>query len=54
MLGLGFGELLVVFIIIVLIFGASRMAGLGKGLGSGIRNFKRALRGEDPPDDTRP
>ena len=45
---LGIGEILVIGLIAVVIFGGSRMADLGKGLGDGVRNFKRALReGED-------
>ncbi len=50
---LGFGELLIVFAIIVLVFGASRIPKLAGGLGSGIRNFKRGLNepGEDEAED---
>lgn len=48
MLGsLGFGEILVIAFILVILFGGSRLAGLGQGLGDGIRHFKRALRGDD-------
>ena len=53
MLGLGFGELLIIFVIVVFIFGANRVAGLGKGLGEGIRNFKQAFRGDDESGDKR-
>ena len=50
---LGFGELLIVFAIIVLVFGASRIPKLAGGLGAGIRNFKRGLNeaGEDEAED---
>ena len=41
---LGIPELLVILAIIVLIFGASRLPELGKGLGKGIKNFKDATR----------
>ena len=40
---IGIPELLVVFAIAMLIFGPSKLAGLGKGLGEGIRGFKSAL-----------
>ncbi len=47
MFGIGLPELLIIVLIIVLIFGASRLPELGKGLGEGIRNFKKALRSEE-------
>ena len=40
---LGMGELLVILVIVVLIFGVNKIPQLGKGLGEGIRNFKSAL-----------
>ncbi len=51
MLGsLGWQELLIVLVIISLLFGASRVAGLGGALGRGIRDFRREARGEDDAD----
>jgi len=44
---LGFTELLVILAIVVFIFGTSRIPELGKGLGAGIANFKKAIKGED-------
>lgn len=41
---LGIPELLVILTIVILIFGASRLPELGKGLGKGIKNFKDATR----------
>jgi sec-independent protein translocase protein TatA len=46
----GFQELLVIFLIIVVIFGASKIPQLGRGLGEGIRNFKRGLKGDEPAE----
>jgi sec-independent protein translocase protein TatA len=43
-IGIGIPELLVILAIIVLIFGASRLPELGKGLGKGIKNFKDATK----------
>jgi sec-independent protein translocase protein TatA len=47
---LGLGEILVIALIVVVLFGGTRIAGLGQGLGDGIRHFKRALRGDDESD----
>jgi sec-independent protein translocase protein TatA len=47
MFGLGVPELLVIFLILVVIFGASKLPQLGRGLGEGIRNFKKGVRDED-------
>ena len=44
MFGLGMGELVVILVILILIFGTSRLASLGKGLGEGIRNFKKGVK----------
>jgi sec-independent protein translocase protein TatA len=44
---LGFGEILLVLLIVVLIFGTSRIPELGRGLGEGIKNFKKAIKGEE-------
>jgi sec-independent protein translocase protein TatA len=48
---LGMPELLVLLLIVVIIFGASKLPQLGKGLGEGIRNFKRGMRGDEPEHD---
>ena len=43
-------HLVIIFLIALLIFGPSKLSGLGKGLGEGIRNFKNAMKdGEQPP-----
>ena len=41
---IGIPELIVILFIVVLIFGASRLPELGRGLGKGIKNFKDATR----------
>lgn len=47
MFGLGLPELIVVFVILFLLFGARRIPELAAGLGQGIRTFKKSLN-EDP------
>jgi len=44
---LGMGELIIVLIVVLLVFGANKIPQLGDGLGKGIRNFKKALSGQD-------
>jgi len=46
----GIQELLVIFVILMVIFGGSKLPLLGRGMGEGIRNFKRGLRGDDAPE----
>lgn len=41
---LGLPEMLVILLIIILLFGASRLPEIGRGLGKGIRNFREAVR----------
>lgn len=45
----GIQELLVILLIVIVIFGASKLPQLGKGLGEGIRNFKKGLKADDEP-----
>ena len=47
MFGLGFPEIILILVIVILIFGTSRIPELGKGLGEGIRNFRKSIKGED-------
>ena len=47
MFGLGFPELILIFVIVIVIFGTSRIPELGKGLGEGIRNFKKAIKDDE-------
>jgi sec-independent protein translocase protein TatA len=44
---LGVPELVIIFLIIVVLFGASRIPHIGRGLGEGIRNFKKGLKGDE-------
>jgi sec-independent protein translocase protein TatA len=42
MFGLGMPELIVILIIVLVMFGASRLPEIGRGIGQAIRNFKKA------------
>jgi len=48
MAGLGWQELLVILAIVVIIFGGSKIAGVGKASGRAIREFKDELKGSEP------
>ncbi|MBW2463468.1 MAG: twin-arginine translocase TatA/TatE family subunit [Deltaproteobacteria bacterium] len=49
---LGMGELIIILLIVMLIFGASRLPKLGEGLGKAIRGLKRGLDSDDDIDVT--
>ena len=44
---IGLPEMLIILVIILLIFGASRLPEIGKGIGAGIKNFKSAVKDPD-------
>lgn len=48
---LGVPELIIVFLIIIVLFGASRLPQIGRGIGEGIRNFKKGMKGADETPD---
>jgi sec-independent protein translocase protein TatA len=52
MFGLGFWELFLILLIVIIVFGAARLPQLGRGLGEGISNFRDGLnkgKEEKPP-----
>ena len=44
---LGLPELFLIFLIVLVVFGAAKLPQLGKGLGEGIANFRDGLRGRE-------
>ncbi|MBF0538323.1 MAG: twin-arginine translocase TatA/TatE family subunit [Nitrospirae bacterium] len=52
MFGLGIQELMLILIIVMVLFGASKLPELGKGMGSFIRNLKKGLTEADEIDVT--
>jgi sec-independent protein translocase protein TatA len=41
---IGLPEMLIILAIVILIFGANRLPELGKGIGSGIKNFRASMK----------
>jgi sec-independent protein translocase protein TatA len=52
MFGLGVGELLVILVIVLIIFGAGKLPEIGEGLGRGIRSFRKSIKEPDEIDIT--
>jgi len=46
--GIGMTELIIILVIVVILFGATRLPQIGKGIGEAIRNFKKAT--TEPPE----
>jgi sec-independent protein translocase protein TatA len=54
MFGLGIGEILLIAVVVVLLFGAAKLPQLGQGLGESVKSFRKAFRevqgdDKDPP-----
>jgi sec-independent protein translocase protein TatA len=45
--GLGFGETILIFAVLLLLFGAKRLPEIGGAMGKSIRDFKRSINGMD-------
>jgi len=53
-LGIGPLELAIVLVIVLVIFGPKKLPGLGKSLGTGMREFKDSITGNSKDDDDKP
>ena len=54
MFGMGHWEILIIFVVILLIFGAKRIPEMAQGLGKGIREFRTAMRDVQDEIDVNP
>lgn len=50
---LGTQELIIILVIVLLLFGGKKMAGIGKALGTSLREFKEEVNKPGTPDDTK-
>jgi sec-independent protein translocase protein TatA len=46
-------ELVLIILLALLLFGAGRLADIGKGLGEGIKNFKKGIKDESDADEAK-
>jgi sec-independent protein translocase protein TatA len=53
MFRLGLPELVILLIIVFFLFGAKRLPEMGKGIGEGIKNFKKSIKGTDEAEETK-
>ena len=44
-------ELVVIFLVVLLLFGGKKLPEIGRALGEGIKEFKKAIQGKDDADD---
>jgi sec-independent protein translocase protein TatA len=51
MLGLGFQELLMILVIVLVLFGGKKLPAIASGLGQAVREFKRATSEPVPPSE---
>ncbi|NKB68048.1 MAG: twin-arginine translocase TatA/TatE family subunit [Candidatus Latescibacteria bacterium] len=54
MFGMGHWELLVIFLVVLLIFGAKRIPEMAQGMGKGIKEFRKAMRDVQEEIDVNP
>jgi sec-independent protein translocase protein TatA len=51
---IGFPELLILLVVVLLVFGPKRLPEMGRSLGKGMREFKDSITGNDTPEQTTP
>ncbi len=50
LLTIGWGEILIIALIVLLLFGAKKIPELMKGMGKGVKSFKEGMNGVDEPE----
>jgi len=53
MFRLGVPELLIIAILVLFLFGGKKLPEMGKGIGEGIKNFKKSIKGDDASKENR-
>lgn len=50
-MGFGIKELLIILVIVIVLFGTSRLKGIGTDLGSAIKGFRKSINEDEEPND---
>ena len=51
--GLGFGEILLILLVVLLLFGAKRLPEIGRAMGDAWHEFNKAMKGEGKNNDSK-
>ncbi len=54
MMGIGFPELMIILVIIMIIFGAGKLPEIGSAFGNSIRNFKKSMKDAEQENEELP
>lgn len=49
-MGIGFGELMVILVVVLILFGAGKLPSVMSELGKGVKNFKSGMKDEAPSE----
>ena len=52
--GLGMPEMIIILVILLILFGGSKLPGLAKGLGQSIKEFKKSTKDDPEPEPAKP
>jgi sec-independent protein translocase protein TatA len=52
--GLGMPEMIIILVILLILFGGSKLPGLAKGLGQSIKEFKKSTKEDPEPEPAKP
>jgi len=50
---IGLSELLIILVIVIIVFGASRLPKVARGIGEGIREFRKAIKEKGSKEETK-